>query len=544
MATRQLRPLDHEPPVPVLLEQWATVQPEAAFCQEVGGRSLTYAGFVAEARGWSGALAAAGVATADIVLTMLPTSCDALAVWMGIARLRAIDAAVNTEFRGRMLEYVISDSGARIAIMHAEYLERFGELDSLAGLERIVVVGAAGPGGAASAGSLPHAIGRRTLSAGEFLRAGDSSFEPSRPPARHDVSCVIYTSGTTGPSKGVLVPWAQLAATMPAEWGTGAGTREAQYVPLPMYHVAGRTAAVFAARHGGKLVLRRTFSVEAFWTDIRAHRCTFALVAGAMSNFLYRQPVRQDDADNPLGKIVMAPVIPEHRDFAERFGVEIVTGFNMTETGLPLYFPDGIPDWKACGRLRTGYPYYEVRIVDEFDNEVPAGQVGELIVRTGAPWTLNAGYLGKPAATAAAWQNGWFHTGDAFRMAGDGRYFFVDRFKDAIRRRGENISSHEVESAVNDHPAVAESAAVGVPSEFGEDDVQVFLVARPGMRVQPDQLIEFLRPRMPRFMLPRYVQVVASLPKTEATQRVRKHELRDLVDPARRWDREAAGPPG
>jgi crotonobetaine/carnitine-CoA ligase len=222
-------------------------------------------------------------------------------------------------------------------------------------------------------------------------------------------------------------------------------------------------------------------------------------------------------------------------------GVEIVTGFNMTETSLPIYFPDGIPEWKACGRLRTGHPYYEVRIVDESDHEVPPGQVGELIVRTRAPWTLNAGYLGKPEATAAAWRNGWYHTGDAFRIDRDGHYFFVDRFKDAIRRRGENISSFEVEAIVQDHPAVAECAAIGVPSEVGEDEVQIFVVVKPGEQIAPGQLIEFLRPRMPRFMLPRYVQFAAELPKTPATQRVRKHELRELADPAQRWDGESSG---
>ena len=379
-------------------------------------------------------------------------------------------------------------------------------------------------------------IACRVTAASEFLEAGQHPREPGEPPARHDVSCVIYTSGTTGPSKGVLVPWAQLSATIPAQWQTGAGTGEAQYVPLPMYHVAGRSAVAVMARHGGKLVLRDGFSVQAFWDDIRNHHCTFTLIAGAMTNFLFRAPPRPGDADNPLAKIVIAPVIPEHAEFAARFGVEIVTGFNMTETSLPVYFPDGIPDWKACGRLRPGYPYYEVRIVDEADNEVPPGQAGELIVRTGAPWTLNAGYLGKPEATVAAWRNGWFHTGDAFRVDEHGHFFFVDRFKDAIRRRGENISSFEVEAVVSDHPAVAECAAVGVPSGVGEDEVQIFVVPRPGTALAPAELIEFLRPRMPKFMLPRFVQLIGALPKTEATQRVRKHELRALVDPALRWD--------
>jgi carnitine-CoA ligase len=531
MSQASVSSLETEPPVPALIEAWAAVQPDASFCVEVRGRSLTYAQFVNEAHGWSRALTAAGVAPGDIVLTMIPTSCDGLAVWMGIARLRAIDAAVNTDFTGRMLEYMVSDTGARIAIVHSDYIGRFSQAESLADLTQIIVIG--------EAGSYSE-VACRVVSASEFLAGGYKSFELGGHPARHDVSCVIYTSGTTGPSKGVLVPWAQLSATIPPEWQTGAGTAEAQYVPLPMYHIAGRSAVAIMARYGGKLVLRNGFSVHAFWDDIREHRCTITLIAGAMTNFLFRQPPRPDDVDNPLAKIVIAPVIPEHREFAERFGVEIVTGFNMTEISMPVYFPDGIPNWKACGRLRRGYPYYEVRIVDEFDNEVSPGQVGQLIVRTQAPWTLNAGYLGKPEATVTAWQNGWFHTGDAFRVDENGHYFFVDRFKDAIRRRGENISSFELEAVVNDHPAVAESAAIGVPSEFGEDDVQIFVVLRHGMDVEPEQLIEFLSPRMPRFMLPRFVQVLSSLPKTEATQRVRKQEIRNLVDPALRWDREAA----
>ncbi len=531
MSLVNVTSLDAEPPVPVLVRQWAAVQPDATFCTEVAGRSLTYAQFATEADSWSRALAAAGVRHGDVVLTMIPTSCDAVAVWMGIGGLRAIDAAVNTEFSGRMLQYVVSDSGAGTAIVHADYIGRFAELDSLAKLTTIVVLGE-------SEG--PPEIACRVIASREFLTSGAGTAAPEALPERHDVSCVIYTSGTTGPSKGVLVPWAQLAATIPAQWQTGAGTAEAQYVPLPMYHIAGRSAVAVMARHGGRLVLRKGFSVDAFWADIREHRCTFTLIAGAMTNFLFRQPPRPADADNPLAKIVIAPVIPEHREFAARFGVEIVTGFNMTEISLPIYFPDGIPDWRACGRLRSGYPHYEVRIVDEFDNEVPPGQVGELIVRTGAPWTLNAGYLGKPEASAAAWRNGWFHTGDAFRIDEHGYYFFVDRFKDAIRRRGENISSFEVEAMVSDHPAIAECAAIGVPSQFGEDDVQIFVVPRQGYQIEPGELIEFLRPRMPKFMLPRFIQVVHGLPKTQATQRVRKHELRAAADPALRWDRDAS----
>jgi crotonobetaine/carnitine-CoA ligase len=181
-----------------------------------------------------------------------------------------------------------------------------------------------------------------------------------------------------------------------------------------------------------------------------------------------------------------------------------------------------------------------VRIVDEHDIEVPAGVVGELIVRTRVPWTVNAGYLGMPEQTAEAWRNGWFHTGDAFRYDEDGNFYFVDRIKDSIRRRGENISSFEVEAYVNEHPAVLESAAIAVPSEHGEDEVKVCVVLKPDGILEPEELIEHLIPRMPRFMVPRYVELVDALPKTEATQRVQKVLLREEPLNDKTWDREKA----
>jgi crotonobetaine/carnitine-CoA ligase len=188
--------------------------------------------------------------------------------------------------------------------------------------------------------------------------------------------------------------------------------------------------------------------------------------------------------------------------------------------------------------VRGGWPGYEVRIVDEHDQPVLPGHVGELVVRASEPWVINQGYDGMPEATAAAWRNGWFHTGDGFRADDDGGYYFVDRIKDTIRRRGENISSFEVEACVLAHPDVAECAAIAVPSEFTEDDVKVCVVVRNGMTLTPEQLVDFLAPRMPDFMVPRYVEVVEALPKTEATMRTRKIELRTNPITDHTWDRE------
>ena len=238
-----------------------------------------------------------------------------------------------------------------------------------------------------------------------------------------------------------------------------------------------------------------------------------------------------------LHTVVMVPLIPELDDFRRRFGVRVSTAFNMTEVSVPLH-SDGwtLANLESCGTVRPGY---QVRVVDEDDEDVGPGRVGELIVRANEPWTLMAGYLDMPEATTAAWRNLWLHTGDAFRYHEDGNYYFLDRISDTIRRRGENISSAEVEAVVNEHPGVLESAAVAVPSEWGEDEVKVVVVARPGRSVTPPELTKFLAPRLPRFMLPRYIEVVTELPKTP-TAKVRKVELRAQGITRATWDREGA----
>jgi crotonobetaine/carnitine-CoA ligase len=233
----------------------------------------------------------------------------------------------------------------------------------------------------------------------------------------------------------------------------------------------------------------------------------------------------------------MLPVVPYYREFEERFGLKLATCYAMTETGPTFSSGWDITDPMSCGVVRDGY---EVRIVDEHDYEVPVGEVGELIVRHRDPWTLCQGYFDMPERTAEAWGNGWFHTGDAFRVDEQGRYYFVDRIKDAIRRRGENISSFEVEALVNSHPGVLEAAALPVPSEWGEDEVKVCVV-RADPELTEERLVRDLIATMPRFMVPRYVELTDSLPKTEATQRVMKNLLREDPLNDRTWDREAAG---
>jgi crotonobetaine/carnitine-CoA ligase len=506
--------------------------PDEVAIQEVTGRSLTWGELADQALRWASAYKRAGVTQGENVLTMVPNSVEAYFAWLGLGWLRAVEVPVNTMYLGRMLRYVVSNSEARVLVVATRFLERFADIaDALAGVETIVVPDGDGPFPA-----LPCTV------------VGSTSFldgvEPDREitgPGAHDLAAMIYTSGTTGPSKGVLVPWATLS-----EFSNGLAPgmlpRGGHYYSVyPAFHVSGKNALFTVAKHAGRLVLRDTFSAHAYWDDVREFGCTTAGLVAPMANVLLAAPPNDNDADHPLRHVAIGPLIPRLEEFQRRFGVRVATAYGMTEIGMPIVSGWDPPNTRTCGRTKAGFPGYEVRVVDEFDEPVGPNEVGELVVRSDAPWAVCAGYYRMPEQTAAAWRNGWFHTGDGFMIDEDGWFYFVDRLKDAIRRRGENVSSFEVEAHVNEHPAVQESAAIAVPSELGEDDIKVVVVLRPEVSLTADELIAFLAESMPRFMIPRYVEFVDALPKTDATLRTRKVQLRENPLNGATWDRERAG---
>jgi crotonobetaine/carnitine-CoA ligase len=270
---------------------------------------------------------------------------------------------------------------------------------------------------------------------------------------------------------------------------------------------------------------------------VRQFDVTGGCLVGAMTQFLLRQPPSSRDRDHPLRNVVTVPWNQDSRAVAERYGLQMHTAFNMTETAVPIRSHANPEMLGTCGQPRPGI---EARVVDSNDIELPHGETGELILRASRPWEMSQGYYKNPQATAEAWRNGWFHTGDAFRRDAQGNFFFVDRIKDAIRRRGENISSFEVEAEALCHPAVLEAAAVAVPSSEGEDDVLLVVTTNAGHTVDPRGLLRFLAPRMAHFMLPRYVRVVPEMPKTP-TAKIEKHRLKAAGVTADTWDREAHG---
>ena len=270
---------------------------------------------------------------------------------------------------------------------------------------------------------------------------------------------------------------------------------------------------------------------------MRETQSTSTTLLGVMATFLVKQPPEDTDRGHGLKSVIMVPLAEDTKEFSARFGCDVFTVFNMTEISSPLFDGPNPGPLTSCGKPQKGV---DVRLVDENDCEVAPGSVGEMILRTDTPWAMNHGYLGNPEATARAWRNGWFHTGDAFRTDEHGNYFFVDRMKDAIRRRGENISSFEVEMEVCAHPAVKEAAVVAVPSEHGEDEVLAAISLAPGAELDPADLIAFLIPRMAHFMVPRYVRIVDLLPRTP-TQKVEKHLIRSEGIVPGTFDRIKAG---
>jgi carnitine-CoA ligase len=503
-----------------LLDRRARERPDQVAALFDDGTTWTWAQARDAVRVTAGALRALGVRQGGLVGMWLPNGPAAVRLWWAVNWLGAALVPLNIAYRGPLLAHVLADSGVSLLVAHHELVPRLSDVDTSALRDLVVIGGEA---------DLPGV----TVHSGQALWAGAEPVRDPAPAQPWDLEIVIYTSGTTGPSKGVQVSYLQSHVSMQAAYHYLTDA-DRFLVNLPLFHISGIGGVATALRTGGSFALVADFSTATFWDVLRRKECTTLVLMGVMATFLLKAPARPDDADNPLRSALMVPLAVDADEFAARFGCDVHTVFNMTEISSPLVAGPQPKPVGTCGRIRAGI---EARLVDEHDQDVPEGQIGELILRADLPWSMTAGYLNNPAATAAAWRNGWFHTGDAFRRDADGNYFFADRIKDAIRRRGENISSSELEAVVSTHPAVREAAAVAVPSPLGEDDVLVVVAPVDGAGVDPEALLRFLLPLLPHYMVPRYIRTVPELPKTP-TAKVRKHLLRtDGVTPDT-YDRE------
>ncbi len=521
--------LDRRLLAPHALQRWAAEDPERVALQHVDGMQLSYGQLHREALTFAAALRARTVGTGDHVGTLLPNEFDAYRVLLALAWLRAVEVPLNTAYTGSILGYALDQADVTTLLTVGRFADRLQPLvEGLPRLQRVILLDEA-----------PHtSLPVEVIERGAFL----GSVGPARDlhgPDCWDTAALLFTSGTTGPSKAVSMPWGAIYQNwswVPTEtFGPG----EALHCALPLFHNSGRSGFNCVLARGGRFVMRDRFSASSVWEETRRADCTALALVGPLTSLLYSAPPRDDDADNPVRHVVLGPMIPDMEDFERRFDVKVCGGYGQTEIGVPLVYGWDHGPWTNTGRVRGDYPWPEVRIVDEHDRPLGPGEAGELVVRTRAPWGLNVGYYKMPDQTAAAWRNGWFHTGDVLTYDRAGRFYFVDRLKDAIRRRGENISSFEVEKLVSEHPDVLECAAVGVATSHGDEEVLVAVIVADPDQFDPAALIDFLVPRMPSFMVPRYVEIAEALPRSETTGRVRKQVLRARGLTDRAWDRYA-----
>ena len=509
-----------------LLDRWADERPSKAHIVFADGTEWSFAEVRERVRAKAAGLRALGVSQGERVAVWLPNGPDALIAFYAINYIGAVFVPFNTAYRGALLEHVLANSSARILLVHPDLVARLNGV-GLAKLEQLVI-------------TTSNPVENAPLPA---VRFDDVDGDPSTDLALEraiepwDIQSIIYTSGTTGPSKGVLSSYLHMFSNAGPESWPMVGEDDRYMCVAPIFHIGGMGPPFVMLARGASVALIDNFSTDEFWSVAKRTGATVVFLLGVMATFLLKAQPSPQDRDHCVKKAFMVPLTGDAAAFNERFGIDIYTIFNMTEVSSPVVSEANPVKIGTCGKVRPGV---EVRLVNGNDCEVAVGEIGEMLVRTDRPWAMNSGYNANPEATAAAWRNGWFHTGDAFRRDDDGYFYFVDRVKDAIRRRGENISSFEVEAEVCRHPDVREAAAIAVPSEYSEDEVMVIVAPVPGRSIDCRALAEFLIETMPYFMVPRYFRVLDELPKTPSAK-VLKTDLRGEGVTVDTWDREAAG---
>lgn len=517
--------------LPAMLVRQKSVFGSAPFLQ-VGGVRWSHADAHDAAGRYAAALQALGVVRGDAVTLLTGNRVEFLQAFLGCGWLGAMAVPINTASMGPQIDYCLSNSRSRLLVIEDTFLPRLDALDLQAvGLLAVWVVGH-------GAAVLPAQIGGvpcRAFPKDDALPSaiGAAEMEPG------DTLAVLYTSGTTGPSKGVTCPHAQYYW-----WGVHSadvlGLRQDDVLctTLPLFHINALNTFAQAVLCGCRLVYEGRFSASGFWPRMVEHQATVVYLLGAMVPMLLAQAPSPQEREHCV-RTGLGPGVPAAaaEAFEARSGVRLLEGYGSTETNFAIATPPGASRRGVMGWLRPGF---DARVVDAHDAPVPVGEAGELLLRADEPFVFATGYLGMPEKTVESWRNLWFHTGDRVVQDADGAFRFMDRIKDAIRRRGENISSYEVEQVLQSHPAVAAVAVYPVQSKLAEDEVMTALVLKPTHQpMAPDfhaQLLAYCEKRLPYFAVPRYFDVLEDLPRT-ANGKVQKFKLREQGVTANTWDR-------
>jgi carnitine-CoA ligase len=482
---------------------------------------------------FANALQGLGVGKGDVVATCLYNSIDHICIWFACAKLGAIWAPLNVSLVHQDLIYGINDTGARIVIVDGELLENFLRVQpELPQIRCAVLLG--DDATAKQNGMVPFSV----------LRDGIDHL-PDTPVSPSDPMGIIYTGGSTGMPKGVLVPNLYYIANAMRYRDAAQATPDDIHQTIGhLFHSGGQLIGVMGPMFCHMTtVLSKWFSASRYWSLAKKYRVTIIDPIGPMIAAILRQPEREDDRAHSVRVgvgVATAQIAREIRDrFEVRFGVPLLEVYAQAESGVILT----TETLTSRRRGSSGKPrgWAEFCIVDENDQELPRGQVGQILLRPLEPYSFMLEYFGKPEQTLKAWRNLWFHTGDLGRMDEEGYLYFVGRMAHWIRHKGENVTAFEVEQVITSHPAVADCAVVGVPSEMGEEDIKACVQLKEGIdRLEPLEIVRHCEERIAFFKVPRYVEFVDSFPRSAAKNEIERHKLRERGI-GNAWDREKEG---
>lgn len=503
------------------------------------GQKTTYRELEAMTNRYANGFAAHGIGHGDHVAVILPNCPEFFWVVWGLGKLGAVAVPLNTAAKGELLRYFIDQSDASCVVVDDEWVDRVATIAPQLTKVRSYIYRGDKSAAACWAGT-PHAPARHL--------AEMESTDASRPPLERvrydDTHLIMYTSGTTGPSKGVMCPHSQghaVGRSLALDYGYC--PNDILYTCLPLFHGNAIWYTCYAALWADAAVaLAPRFSATRFWDEICSSGATQFNTLGAMTNIIWKLPPGPHERDNALRQCMAVPVPKEiYTEMQERYDLKITSVYAMTENFAMTRFTPDDPLEKA-GSAGSTRGACELRIVDDEQRDLPAGSVGEVWMRPLIAGAMMKGYYKMPDETARAFVDGWFSTGDRAYLDSDGYLYFVDRKKEAIRRRGENISAYEVELILSRHPSILEVAAVPVASEMSEDDVMVYVVKKPGETLTHADVVHFAAEHMSYFMVPRFVDFIDALPKT-ASEKIEKYKLKQDAQARRAelWDREREG---
>jgi carnitine-CoA ligase len=515
---------------------------------------LTAAEVAKAARSLTNAFGQLGIGQGERVATLLENSPEALLAWAGTVLGGRVAVPVNTAYKGQYLRHQLADSGARLVVVSADLFERVQQVAAdLPALDHIVVVPNAADEADAPSGaealSIPASVGRIGVKYWEEVLGADDP-EPDISVKPSDLGTFIYTGGTTGLSKGCMLSHnyhEALARQIGICWRREPS--DVVWTPLPLYHFNAISTVVLGTLvYGGRGAIYRRFSVSNFWPEMNRVGATITSTLGTMAYLLAHDVDRPEmprsgaaEANTTLRLLGAAPMPVEVDEVIKsRFGVTTFSGaYGVTEASLISWQPPGTVNKPNAAGV-TNDEYFDVRIFDDDDNEADRDTEGEIVIRPKRPHVMFEGYWGRPDATVETSRNWWYHTGDIGRVDQENYLFFVDRKADYLRRRGENISSFEVESVLMSHGSLADVAVHAVPSKMTEDDLKITATLKQGESVDPSDLFEWCVDRLPYFALPRYIEFRAELPRSPVG-RVLKRQLREEGVSGSTWDADQAG---